>query len=77
MSFKPSVSIDGGATFNENATAFATREEAEIAAKDLMARWMLVTDWRVVESDQAVNYRIRYDAALESVDGKIGEGAPA
>ena len=24
MSFKPSVSTDGGATFNENALAFAT-----------------------------------------------------
>ena len=44
MSFKPSVSIDGGATFNENSLAFATRDEAEVSAKDLMARWMLVTD---------------------------------
>lgn len=77
MSFKPSVSTDGGATFNENALAFATREEAELSAKDLMARWLLVTDWRVVESDQPVNYRLRSDGALEAVDGSIGEGAPA
>lgn len=77
MSFKPSVSTDGGATFNENALAFATREEAETSAKDLMARWMLVTDWRVIESDQPVNYRMRYDGALEAVDGSIGEGAAA
>lgn len=77
MSFKPSVSTDGGATFNENALAFATREEAETSAKDLMARWMLVTDWRVIESDQPVNYRLRFDGALEAVDESIGEGVAA
>ena len=67
MSFKPSVSTDGGATFNENALAFATYEEAEISAKDLMSRWMLVTDWRVIESDQPVNYTL-VDGVLESVE---------
>ena len=77
MSFKPSVSTDGGATFNENNLAFATREEAEASAKDLMSRWMLVTDWRVIESDQPVNYRMRYDGALEAVNGSIGEGVAA
>ena len=66
MSFKPSVSTDGGATFDENNLAFATREEAETSAKDLMARWMLVTDWRVIESDQPVNYVIK-DGVLEAV----------
>lgn len=77
MSFKPSVSTDGGVTFNENNLAFTTREEAEASAKDLMSRWMLVTDWRVIESDQPVNYRLRSDGALEAVDGRIGEGAAA
>lgn len=66
MSFKPSVSTDGGATFNENNLAFATREETELSAHDLMARWMLVTDWRVIESDQPVNYAIK-DGVLEAV----------
>ena len=69
MSFKPSVSTDGGgATFNENNLAFATREEAEASARDLMWRWMLVTDWRVVESDEPVNYTLK-DGVLESVGG--------
>lgn len=77
MSFKPEVSTDGGRTFHQNALAFATREEAEASARDLMSRWMLVTDWRVVESDQPVNYRLRFDGALEAVDGRIGEGAAA
>ncbi len=31
-----------------------------------MARWMLVTDWRVIESDQPVNYVIK-DGVLEAV----------
>lgn len=64
MSFKPEVSTDGGKTFNSNALRFATREEAEISAKDLMARWMLVTDWRVSESDDPVKHRI-IDRKLE------------
>ena len=76
MSFKPSVSTDGGATFNENNLAFATREEAELSARNLMARWMLVTDWRAVESDQPVNYTLK-DGVLEAVDGRIDEGVAA
>lgn len=77
MSFKPEVSTDGGRTFQQNALAFATRDEAGTSARDVMSRWMLVTDWRVVESDQPVNYRLRFDGALEAVDGRIGEGAAA
>lgn len=76
MSFKPEVSTDGGRTFHQNTLAFATREEAETSARDLMSRWMLVTDWRVVESDQPVNYRLT-NGALEAVDGRIGEGVAA
>lgn len=44
--------------FYGNNVAFATREEAEIAADALMARWLLVVEWRVVESDQPPNYQI-------------------
>lgn len=76
MSYKPEVTTGSDPKFYGNNLAFATREEAEKSARDLMSRWMAVTDWRVVESDQPVNYRIRYDGALESVDGQIGEGAP-
>lgn len=76
MSFKPEVSTDGGRTFHQNALAFATREEAEASARDLMSRWMLVTDWRAVESDQPVNYTLK-DGVLEAADGRIGEGVAA
>lgn len=58
MSFKPQVSAGSDPGFYGNALAFATREEAEVSARDLMNRWTLVTDWRVVESDEPVNYRI-------------------
>lgn len=70
MSFKPEVRTDNDPKFYGNNLAFATREEAEQSARDLMARWLLVMEWRVVESDQPVNYRIRYDGAIEAVDPK-------
>ena len=76
MSFKPEVSTDGGRTFHQNTLAFATREEAETSARDLMSRWMLVTDWRAVESNQPVNYTLK-GGALEVVDGRVGEGVAA
>ena len=65
MSFKPEVSTDDSGKFYGNALVFATREEAEQNALDLFGRWMLVRDWRAVESDQPVNYRY--------VDGKLEE----
>ena len=58
MSFKPEVRTGTDPKFYGNNLAFATKEEAEWSAKDLMNRWLLVNEWRVVESDQAVNYRI-------------------
>lgn len=73
MSFKPEVRTGSDPKFYANNLAFATREEAERSAKDLMSRWLLVVEWRVVESDQPVNYRLREDGALEAVDGTIGE----
>ena len=66
MNYRPEISTDGGKSFSQNAQVFATREEAEASAKDLTSRWMLVTDWRVIESDQPVNYML-VDGVLESV----------
>lgn len=72
-SWKPEVRTGSDPKFYANNLAFATKDEAERSAKDLMARWLLVVEWRVVESDQPVNYRMRYDGALEAVDNTIGE----
>lgn len=66
MSFKPSVSTDGGATFNENNLAFATEAEALASAKDLFNRWLSCTDYRAIEPDEPVNY-VLVDGALQSV----------
>lgn len=66
MSFKPEVQTGEPGKFYGNALRFATREEAEANVKDLMNRWFLVTDTRVVESDEPVNYRW-VNGKLESV----------
>lgn len=67
MSWKPEVRTGNDPKFYANNLAFATREEAERSAKDLMARWFLVVEWRVVESDQPVNYRLDEAGELHAV----------
>lgn len=59
MSFKVEVIADSSGKFCGNGVAFATHAEAELAARDLASRWMLVREWRVVESDETPNYEIR------------------
>lgn len=58
MSYKPEVRVGTDTKWYGNSLAFATREEAIYSARDVMNRWMLVTDYRAVESEQPVNYRI-------------------
>lgn len=57
MSFAPEVIADSSGKWCGNALRFATREEAQANVEDLMSRWMMVTDTRVVESTDPVNYR--------------------
>jgi hypothetical protein len=56
-SFKPEVIADSSGKWCGNALRFATREEAEANVKELMMRWVAVTDTRVVESGDPVNHR--------------------
>lgn len=58
MSFKAEVVADRSGKFCGNGLAFATEGEAMAYAKDLAGRWTLVTDYRVVPSDEPVNYAI-------------------
>lgn len=58
MSFKPMIQTANDPKYYPNNTAFATREEAEIAAKGLYSRWMLAVDWRIDESEEPVNWTI-------------------
>jgi hypothetical protein len=53
MSYKPEVQVSGN--WERNSLVFATKEEAELAARDLTRRWTLVIDWRAVESNEPVN----------------------
>ena len=62
--WKPEVEVDG--KFSQNALVFATEEEALQSARDLTARWMLVTNYRAVPTEDAVNYKI-VDGVLSHV----------
>jgi hypothetical protein len=68
MSYKPEVIADASGKWTGNGLAFATKEEAEGWVKDLERRWFLVTDTRVVESDEPVNYKFNFETTdIESV----------
>ncbi|AZO48068.1 hypothetical protein [Mesorhizobium sp. M4B.F.Ca.ET.058.02.1.1] len=54
MSWKPEVFVEG--KWSRNGLVFATKEEAEANAKDLMWRWTMVQDSRAAESTDPVNY---------------------
>src|ERR1700682_904717 len=66
MSFKPEVIADSSGKWCGNALRFATREEAEANVRDLMMRWFALRETRVVESDDAANYRY-VESRLESL----------
>lgn len=57
MSWKPEVFIKSENKWCGNALVFATREEAEQNASDLLMRWYVPIDSRAVESQEPVNYR--------------------
>lgn len=57
MSFAPEVCTDNSGKYIGNGLRFATYQEALENASDLMMRWMMVRNFRVVESTDPVNYR--------------------
>ena len=61
MSWKPQVQTGNDKNWYGNSLAFASKEEAEASARDLMNRWMLVVDCRAEESDEPVNARINLE----------------
>jgi hypothetical protein len=56
MSWKAEVIADRSGTWAGNGCRFATYAEASDYAHDLSMRWTLVREYRVVESDDDVNY---------------------
>ena len=63
MSYRPMVYVQG--EWAGNGLRFATSDEAEASARNLMARWFLVDDIRVDESEDEVNYA--WDNGLKEV----------
>ncbi len=57
MGWKFEVIADSSGKFCGNAQVFATKEAAESAARNLEMRWMLVREWRVVETDAEVTVK--------------------
>jgi len=66
MSFRPMFLI-GASVWCGNGQRFATREEAEGAAKARFAVWTMPRDWRVDASEEPVNYA-RRDGRDEPVE---------
>lgn len=56
MNWKPYVKVEG--EWTTNSLVFATPEEALASAKNLMGRWMLVTDYSSSYTRDPVNYEL-------------------
>jgi len=54
MNWKPEVKVGG--KWCANALCFATQQEAQDNALDLMMRWTACEDFRAVKSSDPVNY---------------------
>lgn len=58
MSWRPEVIADNSGNWVPNGQRFATEAEALFSASDLAGKWILVRDWRAVESTDPVNYAV-------------------
>ena len=61
MAFQAEFRAVGESTFHSNALVFATEKEAEAYARDLFSRWMGAEEYRVVETDKKVTYKINLE----------------
>ena len=61
-SWKMEVQTGSDPNFYANSCAFATEDEALRAGAELMSRWMLVRNYRAVESTEPVNCEFPEDA---------------
>ena len=48
--YKAEVKVGNDEKWYSNALIFDTREKAEVYAKDLFSRWLITTDWRVINA---------------------------
>jgi len=74
MGYRPMVNVNGR-EWCGNGLVFASEAEALASAKNLMSRWMLVTEVRVDEIDAPINYRWiggdAYSGKLEAIEAAI------
>lgn len=56
QSWAPEVQVEG-TKWSRNALRFATKEEAEANARDLMMRWFAVRDSQASPATEPVNYQ--------------------
>jgi hypothetical protein len=76
MSYKPVVTTGNDPKWYDNALRFETKEEALFSARDLMNRWMLVTNYDAQYSDDPVNYKIDMDTGVMTAVKPDIEGHP-
>ena len=55
--FKVEVQADSTGSWCGNGLSFPSVADAEVYARDLFSRWTAVREWRVVNSDSAVEPR--------------------
>jgi hypothetical protein len=65
LSYKIEVIADRTGKFVGNQLRFASRQEADEYSRDLMSRWLAVKTYRVIESDDPVNYEWRVDKLIK------------
>jgi hypothetical protein len=63
ISYKPEVIADSSGTWTGNALRFGTEQEARDYADELSCRWTAVREFRVIPSEDPVNYRWTGDRA--------------
>ena len=66
MSFKPMIKTFNDPGYYPNGLVFATHDEAEAWAKDLLSRWLLAETYRVDEVDAEPTHELR-DGALAAL----------
>lgn len=70
MSWKVEVIADNSGKWCGNNARYPDEKTARLAGMDLAYRWTLVSDWRVVESDEPANWELR-DGAFRMIPVEV------
>lgn len=61
MAFRVEIKVINDNTWYSNGLVFATDKEAEAYGRHKHSTWFASAEWRVVESDKEVNYKINLE----------------